>query len=76
MLNIQSQSLTNQKTKIGEDILEAIKTNEYINFKNESGIVDILVHQNKIRLGVREQYGTVFEIKQLSVNKLLRKESF
>lgn len=52
MLNVQSESLSNQKTKIGEDTLEAIITNEYINFRLENSMVDILVHQNKIRLGV------------------------
>ena len=52
MLNIQSESLSNQKTRIGEDTLEAIITNEYINFRLENSMVDILVHQNKIRLGV------------------------
>lgn len=52
VLNIQSESLSNQKTKIGEDTLEAIITNEYINFRLENSMADILVHQNKIRLGV------------------------
>lgn len=51
VLNIQSESLSEQKTKIGEDTLEAIITNEYINFRLENSTADIPVHQNKIRLG-------------------------
>lgn len=52
VLNIQSESLSNQKTKISEDTVEAIITNEYINFRHGNSMADILVHQNKIRLGV------------------------
>lgn len=73
MLNIQSQSLSNQKTKIGEDTLEAIITNEYINFRHKNGMADILVHQNKIRLGESRQYGTVSENKQLSMTIIILK---
>lgn len=51
VLNIQSESLSKQKTKIGEDTLEAIITNEYINSRLENSTADIPVHQNKIRLG-------------------------
>lgn len=51
VFNIQSESLSKQKTKIGEDTLEAIITNEYINSRLENSTADIPVHQNKIRLG-------------------------
>ena len=35
VLHIQSEPLRNQEAEIGEDVLEAIITNEYINFKRE-----------------------------------------
>lgn len=73
VLNIQSESLSNQKTKTGEDTLEAITTNEYIYFRLENSMVDILVHQNKIRMGVSRQYGIVSENKQLSMNIIISK---
>lgn len=49
--------------------MEAIITNEYINFRLENSMADILVHQNKIRLGVEQsQYGIVSANKQLPMN--------
>lgn len=73
VFNVQSESLSNQKTKTGEDTLQAITTNEYIYFRLENSMADILVHQNKIRMGVNRQYGIVSENKQLSMNIIILK---
>lgn len=51
VLYIQSKPLRNQETKIGEDVLEAIITNEYINFKRAGGFRGFLVSPKKIRVG-------------------------
>lgn len=46
---IQSKPLSTQETKIGEDTLEAIITNEYINFRRaEAFSVLVLVSPNKM----------------------------
>lgn len=45
---IQSKPLSTQETKIGEDALEAIITNEYINFRRAEAFRGVLVSPHKM----------------------------
>lgn len=58
---IQSESLRNREAEIGEDILEAIITNEYINFETEDSSEGLLVSPNKIRVGGERAGTTLWE---------------